>query len=356
MLHQKIDLILSQKSITIDDIEILQSYLKGSSIDASPSELVHEILLCVESIASWVNCDKVINFLEYCISDFNKSYIRLYKLRKQLLCKLCHLYLIKENHNEAHIVMKDIVYNALYDVAKETKSNMRYYSFRSFSDYSLADIKNETISVAHPRNFNDPLDTLLNSWIQKKITEEQDKNPIEHEYYMLMKKVAEHIKIRCMIGSIDNEGFTRSVEQLPVLMWSHYAQSHRGFCIEYDFPDSFFSVPNAKNNHVVMISPLNYMSKISFENDLDMKWGLLTKTDDWKYENEMRLISYDTECKDCYPLLHCSDAVKAIYLGVKCTDADRRRMEDAIGDKHIALYQMNIDEADFTHFKAIRIG
>ena len=82
------------------------------------------------------------------------------------------------------------------------------------------------------------------------------------------------------------------------------------------------------------------------------------KSDFWEYEKEMRLISYDcSEQEDeDYPVVECKGAVKAIYLGVRCSEADRRMMEKAIGSKNIPLYQMSVDEAKLTRLKKTRIG
>ena len=41
-----------------------------------------------------------------------------------------------------------------------------YFSFRGFSDYAFNDIKNNTICLAHPSTFNDPMDTILFKWNQ----------------------------------------------------------------------------------------------------------------------------------------------------------------------------------------------
>ena len=43
-------------------------------------------------------------------------------------------------------------------------------------------------------------------------------------------------------------------------------------------------------------------------------------------------------------------------LGVRCSDADRRKVEKAIGDKNIRLYKMVIDSDKPTRLKAKRIG
>lgn len=55
----------------------------------------------------------------------------------------------------------------------------------------------------------------------------------------MLKKANEHLKVRCLIGDKE-DGHTKTIEQLPVLMWSHYADSHKGFCIRYEFPEDMF--------------------------------------------------------------------------------------------------------------------
>jgi len=90
---------------------------------------------------------------------------------------------------------------------------------------------------------------------------------------------------------IDSYIFTCfSIDSTNILMWSHYADSHKGFCIEF------------KNSHI-QAEKVNYTSKIpqiSLLELIKIEYGLKsnignslksafnTKLPIWKYENEYR--------------------------------------------------------------------
>lgn len=94
------------------------------------------------------------------------------------------------------------LYNAMAQITPDsTNQSMDYYSFRGITSYSINEITNEQISLAHPRSFNDPLDTLLNWRISNEIKNFSGKSLEEQEFILQLKKATEHIKMRCLIGA-----------------------------------------------------------------------------------------------------------------------------------------------------------
>lgn len=103
------------------------------------------------------------------------------------------------------------------------------------------------------------------------------------------------------IGKMVLAGYNKGVLSLAErndcpLMWSHYADNHKGICLGYEIPD------NVKNT----IKPINYTGesreiKISqiiamLNNDTSAKTAIedaifLRKASDWRYEKEWRMIS-----------------------------------------------------------------
>ncbi len=294
--------------------------------------------------------------IQHSYDELNRVYPQLFQEKSELLKTVCLSYLQEQNINEAHKAMERYLYNALAQVHYSApNAKMPYYSFRSFSSYSLSDIEKETICLAHPREFNDPLDTILVYWLDAEIKKAKGN---DLRYRLLMKKVAEHIKIRCFIAGKDEHDKEIPVEDLNVLMWAHYADSHKGFCVKYEFTDDWFDRNQYVNSDkIVLIDRIKYVESIKIENEPSIKMALLEKSSFWEYENEMRLISFDFSGDDLdYPTIECKGAVKAVYLGAKCSDTNRRKMEKAIGDKNIPLYQMSVDETTLTKFKKTLIG
>lgn len=330
----------------------------------SPDEWTQLIINVSKLISNRTNKEDAHSFVEEAYKEFVKNYPNLFKYREQLLEFLCKDYLSGGNLTKAHKIMDRIVCVSMAEISFSSKlHNMSYYSFRPFSDYSLKDIKNETISLAHPRDFNDPLDTVMLYWLNHKIDHQSNINDIDFKYSLLLKKVSEHIKLRCFIGSVfKDKGTThiRKVEDLSFLMWSHYAKSHTGFCVEYEFSREMFDIDNTETK-ILLIEPVSYPKTITIGDTLSFKNYLFEKSNFWEYEHEVRLALFDStnpdpEDKLDYPTVSCKNMIKAVYLGVKCSDMDRLRMIKAIGDKDIPLYQMEIDDKNITRLCKIQIG
>jgi hypothetical protein len=81
-----------------------------------------------------------------------------------------------------------------------------------------------------------------------------------------------------------------------ILMWSHYAKNHRGFCIEYDFgaldPGAYlrrFCFPVLYRRRLPDVTP--YLSPS--DPPRNNMWGIytcITKNDEWAYEREWRYV------------------------------------------------------------------
>ncbi len=301
---------------------------------------------------------KALGLITEAYQEFDRVYPNLFDVKSVLLKKACFFCLERNDLTEAHKRMEDYLFNALAQVHYHAvNENMPYYSFRSFSKYSLEDIEKETISFAHPREFNDPLDTILLYWLEREIKNAKT-DSLQLRYRLVMKKVAEHLKLRCLIAGKKDDGSDVPVEDLNVLMWSHYANSHKGFCVKYEFDRSLFDIiANKAENKILLVDRITYSESIDLKEEPSIRKALLEKSDFWKYEQEMRVLLFDYSGNDIeFPIVECRGAAKAIYLGTKCSDVNRRAMEKAIGDKNIPLFQMSVDETKLTRFKKTLIG
>ena len=72
-----------------------------------------------------------------------------------------------------------------------------------------------------------------------------------------------------------------------VLMWAHYADSHKGICLEFDGYSSLMA--EAQQVNYVKIRP-SINPYLSDDHVVMMEKALLTKAEQWKYEAEWRLI------------------------------------------------------------------
>ncbi len=327
--------------------------------DGVPGNLWGKIIMrAIKEVERVEGKKEALELIDKAYDELDRVYPQLFDEKSELLKTSCFYFLQENDQKEAHKKMERYLYNALAQVHYQAiNEKMPYYSFRKFSKHSLEDIENETISLAHPREFNDPLDTILVYWlneeIKKKYTDEW-----QLRYRLLMKKVSEHIKIRCLIAGQNELGNEVPIEDVNVLMWSHYADSHKGFCVKYVFDRDMFDLnKHIKRDKLLLVDKIKYSETIDINDEPSIRMALLEKSDFWKYENEMRLISYDCSGEDKeFPVVECKGMAKAVYLGVKCSNENRRLMEKAIGDKNIPLYQMSVDEEKLTRFKKTLIG
>lgn len=124
------------------------------------------------------------------------------------------------------------------------------------------------------------------------------------------------------------------------LLWAYYANSNKGFCIEYDFEilkqhpfneDLFYDVEYSQN---IPIINLESLLNSSLRLNLPIKL-LATKSLNWKHEEEIRLIS-STKGKFDY----LSRAVKSIYFGNKTDKNTIYSIMKKLKGRKINYYQM----------------
>jgi hypothetical protein len=84
------------------------------------------------------------------------------------------------------------------------------------------------------------------------------------------------------------------------VMWSHYADQHRGICLGFDIPDKY----RKKIKYVAKRQPFSSFEGKSEKTKLkEMDRLLFTKFKDWRYEKEVRIsvrLDKDTEEKGLY--------------------------------------------------------
>ena len=143
-------------------------------------------------------------------------------------------------------------------------------------------------------------------------------------------------------------------------MWAHYANEHKGFCVEYNVED----LPGNSNEFFDMIHPVFYTDNIfdatsyliattpELKNPEFLQQAALIKTKDWAYEDEWRLVAY-IEAKPPWPLnltanskLKMEGSVRSVILGLNAHDSIAKNVIDAIRQKapHIALKRVIRDE------------
>ena len=142
------------------------------------------------------------------------------------------------------------------------------------------------------------------------------------------------------------------------LMWSHYANKHYGFCLEYDFTATL-TTPRYKDllTAQLLLLPVEYSNKRPLLSDTLLSYStfmyykkhksvptpdlsklilsLLRKGENWGYEKEWRIIDFMS--KDNFMKL---PPPRKIFLGVNIEDSTKCRLLDIATKKKIPVYQM----------------
>lgn len=124
------------------------------------------------------------------------------------------------------------------------------------------------------------------------------------------------------------------------LLWAHYSDSHRGFCIEYDFhnltqnfgyeyePYSFFVDYRRKPPNLSFLD-IYYPSLESYRK----LYGRKSKR--WSYEQEIRLF------KETYgKFYYCNKAIRSILFGSRMQEENKKILISLFAESGVIFYQM----------------
>jgi hypothetical protein len=280
------------------------------------------------------------------------------------------------------------------------------YKYRSFDvdGYSLQNFENDQIWITNAANYNDPYDCALTldvnpslDMLTKGLIEQYLKGvgniQIQKEeieglgegrtaYIELMKLVAgKDPEFSKQIGD-DKDKFAETMalaitklneKQVQkfmehsqsgifiacfseikdsILMWSHYAASHTGFCIEYDFAQL-----GPQDVLTRLLYPVLYTDKMfdmakyvfpedrSDFNNLFLTYAAITKSLEWSYEKEWRLV---------FPMGPSFESFNrwvpkptGVYLGAKISQENREKVIRIAEKKEIPVYQMKMESSQF---------
>ena len=124
------------------------------------------------------------------------------------------------------------------------------------------------------------------------------------------------------------------------LLWAHYANSHHGFCIEYNFDELL----NVYTNEHLYPFPIKYSTKlpevrltdITNMNALDMVNKLVGyKSNEWKYEEEIRIVFDKPKLRNYSP-----NAITGIYFGLRMPQEQRDTIMKRLTGRKIKFYEI----------------
>lgn len=302
----------------------------------------------------------VISFITTLTNEENKKLFikliqnRLTVLDKQKIVDLMYTDEGFKEYSKSKLTNKDIQDTVLSMAQHDMKLKIE-----TTPDSFLSDSDSETFQVF------DFYQLIINMVIGKKDAPEfsdikKQLNISSNEAMLKGRKIiSEQSRVTCLSERMDSP-----------LMWSHYANKHYGFCLEYDFthnmikryPDLWLAkmmlfpviysdnrplLSQAISNPQIM---LQYMKTKKLSNDMikNIIYGLLFKSKDWEYEQEWRIIIVNQD----KPTLKLPPARK-VFLGANMESSTKERIIEIAKSKRIPVYQMFLatDKYKFDYFK-----
>lgn len=146
--------------------------------------------------------------------------------------------------------------------------------------------------------------------------------------------------------------FTERYDSL--LMWAHYAEQHKGICIEYDFNESDADRIRPFIQPVFYSNKIFTINSIGEVNAINNIMASICKSKDWEYEQEWRLTIFAKSQIEGNMNLIKAPIPKAIILGSRFnlnTDDVKCKIDQIVKEQNIPIYQMNIHSSQYKLIK-----
>ena len=224
-----------------------------------------------------------------------------------------------------------------------------FFKYRPLDQYTEDVILKNRIFFPSPTQFNDPFDGRIPLLMRG--TDNQWRKYLHNIYNNFEPGLGPAVRLQRVdtmmqsrkYQSFENKSFDQIVDSIGVLclsanginilMWAHYADAHKGICLRFKPNDEFF----LRAQKITYSEP--YPTTTIFDDHLArMSALILTKSDNWSYEEEWRIL----ECeKGPDEYLFPPSALEAIIIGCSASTPDIehvKRLADRSPSKPRVLY------------------
>ena len=253
---------------------------------------------------------------------------------------------------------------------------MKLYKYREFNQFLIKGICGSEIYFSDPKKFNDPLDCspiVINDLELNDLEKLCCAMIVKNDSASKPSELLNNFKYDCQeCDDIDQQkaSYTYQIEneikkQLDLimktkgvlslssnvnspLMWSHYADEHRGISLEYDMDTSVYDRPKEIDYN----APRGISAKLIAEfilrgsekagEDIEFQY-FFTKANEWKYECEWRSISDASGCNQA------SFELTGVYFGMRCESSVVASIIKLLHTEtsKVKFYQMRPDSLSF---------
>ncbi|MBE6064971.1 DUF2971 domain-containing protein [Clostridium cochlearium] len=233
----------------------------------------------------------------------------------------------------------------------------KLYKYQPYEENRISTIINKKLWFTMPKDMNDPFDSRGVCWntdeiedfLKTRVPKDKIKEfgSIDSIVDGAIASLRNNIKITC---------FSEEIISMP--MWSHYANNHKGFCIEYDFTRLSY-----ENDLTKYLFPVGYEShryditnlfKMTFSEPYDHRVKLLyflmnLKHSSWSYEKEWWIIKMrlPEEKEFTSGLEDCPLKPTAIYLGVNFDKNEVHSVKEKLKGLDIPIYALKVSNSRF---------
>lgn len=252
-----------------------------------------------------------------------------------------------QNYKNRNMPTKIYKYISLDDI-ECNDNNTKCDESINLNTKKIQSVKYDEIWLSTYDNLNDPFE--LNALYLK------EKEIIDHGWPIdVVKDVFEKIKKEFLIGSFT----THLSDSLP--MWAHYANNHKGVCLEYTVvnPSYLYKVSYEMQRIPIASIITNLISDVMNKKQPDDKYlisifnGGCIKDKSWVYEEEFRILYANLNKKENGDLIKLNDIglkLNSVYFGINCINDYEEEIKDICDEKACKCYKMYIKN-DAKEFK-----
>lgn len=207
-------------------------------------------------------------------------------------------------------------------------------------------------NYARSLGFEDDLDEIslvMKMYKAQRPDQAEKSQKIDEDFDRINREISKNVDKQYRVGSLCTDYKNR-------LMWSHYADGHKGFCIEYDFSKECEAIKD------ILVLPVVYSKErvkfpwnVAFADDKDNPkvklegayatlLSLLTKDEVWKYENEWRVIVLGTSGIENIKM----PPISCIYVGALCSKENKNKLIEIASSLGIPVKEMIVDRGEYT--------
>lgn len=233
------------------------------------------------------------------------------------------------------------------------------------TNYGLKTLEDCAVWLSSPNEFNDPFDCVINVDYEKQlkigVSDVLEEIFGKENREQLLARMNEDIhnkasEISTVLKGVDSSVtnnvfvacFSEKENLTSLRMWAHYANFHKGFCLEYDFCE----MNRVFKEGIIPILYDNEYSRsyecTSEEECRKFRLGCaFTKALEWEYEKEWRLLSCDESKNGQRGYQMDFIRPSKIYLGCRCEERLKKDLKKVCSNQNIELYQMRMKPETF---------